>query len=601
MTPEPAAAPGRRGLRRLGDWTAHINARTLRADLLAGLLGAVLVLPQAVAFATLAGLPPQYGLYTAIVPCIVAALFGSSWHVVSGPTNSNSLALMAALAPLAVVGSGDYIELVLTVTVMVGVVQCLVGGLKLGAIANFISPAALLGFTSGAAVLIVLHALKDVFGVYPPGGTDLGSVLRQALAGGINPLAAASAAVAVLTTLLVRWIDKRWPAMLLALVVATALSWFVQKRLQPDPAWAVRTVGVVGSALPPFHVPAPGWSRLGDLLPVALALSIVALGQSISIAKAVAERSGQLIDANREFVGQGLSNVIGGFFSSYVSCGSLNRSMPNYEAGAKTPLAAVFAALLLAALLGVAGGLLALMPLAAVGGLLLLIAPTLVDIAAWRRFARLSRSDFWIAAATAAATLAIRIDIAILLGMGLSLIGYLYRTSKPAMRTMGFTTMAADRRFEVLDDADDGLPECPQIKLLRMEGSIYFGAAAHVGDRLRALRSEAQAQPYLLVMAKSMNFIDLAGDALWLAELKARRAMGGDLFFHRPRPQVLDLWRRSGFLDALGPDHIFADKQTAIAAIYRRISDATCAACPAKSTWECARRSEQLAGPHDRA
>lgn len=596
MISDPAATPRRRGLRRLGDWTGRVNAATLRADLLAGLLGAVLVLPQAVAFATLAGLPPQYGLYTAIVPCIVAALFGSSWHVMSGPTNANSLALMAALAPLAVVGSGDYIELVLTVTVMVGVVQWLVGGFKLGAVANFISPAALLGFTSGVAVLITLHAVKDVLGVYPPAGGHLGSVLQQALVGGINPLAAAIATAAVVTTLLVRWFDRRWPAMLLALVAATALAWLVERRLPLDPAWAVRKVGLVGSAWPPFHVPAPGWSRLSDLVPVALALSIIALGQSIAIAKAVAERSGQLIDANREFVGQGLSNVVGGFFSCYVSCGSLNRSMPNFEAGARTPLAAVFSALLLMALLAVAGSLLALMPLAAVGGLLLLIAPSLVDIAAWRRFARLSRSDFWVAAATAVATLVIRIDIAILLGMGLSLVGYLYRTSKPAMRTMGFTTMAAGRPFEVLDDRADGLPECRQIKLLRMEGSIYFGAAAHVGDRLRALRAEPHAQPYLLVMAKSMNFIDLAGDALWAAELKARREIGGDLFFHRPRPQVLDLWRRSGFLEALGADHIFADKHSAIAAIYRRIDDATCAGCTAKSTWECARRSARING-----
>jgi SulP family sulfate permease len=145
----------------------------LRADLLAGLLDALLVLPQAFAFATLAGLPRQYGLYTAIILYIVAALFGSSWQVMSGPTNANSLALAATLAPLAVVGSVGYIKLALAVTVLVGVMQLLIGGLRLGAIANFISPAALRGFMSGATLLIAFHALTDLLGMSPPGSHGL--------------------------------------------------------------------------------------------------------------------------------------------------------------------------------------------------------------------------------------------------------------------------------------------------------------------------------------------------------------------------------------------------------------------------------------------
>ena len=151
----------------------------LRADLVAGLLGALLVLPQGFAFATLAGLPPEYGLYTAIVPCIVAALFGSSWHVVSGPTNANSLALFAMLAPLAAVGSPAYIQLALAVTVLVGVMQWLIGALRLGTIANFISPAALRGFTSGAAALIALHALTDLLGLPPPAAHRLGALVAH--------------------------------------------------------------------------------------------------------------------------------------------------------------------------------------------------------------------------------------------------------------------------------------------------------------------------------------------------------------------------------------------------------------------------------------
>ena len=165
--------------RLLGDWTKSVSPSTLRADALAGLLGAVLVLPQGIAFATLAGLPPQYGLYTAVIPCIIAALFGSSWHVMSGPTNANSLALFAMLSPLALAFSPAYIQLALAVTLMVGVMQFLIGVLRLGSLANFISPAALFGFTSGAAVLIAIYALPDFLGLLPAKERGASSVLMH--------------------------------------------------------------------------------------------------------------------------------------------------------------------------------------------------------------------------------------------------------------------------------------------------------------------------------------------------------------------------------------------------------------------------------------
>src|SRR5262245_44867850 len=167
-------------MRLFGEWVGQVSRVTLRADVVAGLLGALLVLPQGIAFATLAGLPPQYGLYTAVIPCAVAALFGSSWHVMSGPTNANSLALFAMLAPLALPGSSDYIDLALTITVLVGLLQLAVGVLRLGSLANFISPAALLGFTGGAAALIAIYALRDLFGFGAQAGHGIGELLRYA-------------------------------------------------------------------------------------------------------------------------------------------------------------------------------------------------------------------------------------------------------------------------------------------------------------------------------------------------------------------------------------------------------------------------------------
>ena len=650
MTHKPAL--GRLAERVFGDWVWQVTPATLRADALAGLLGAVLVLPQGIAFATLAGLPPEYGLYTAVVPCIVAALFGSSWHVMSGPTNANSLALFAMLSPLAAAFSPQYIQLALAVTVMVGALQWLIGALRLGMLANFISPAVLFGFTSGAALLIAVHALPDFLGLAAAPGHGAGPVLAHVATQlpQASPAALAIAAITLAVALLLRRRRRNWPYMLIGLAVGTALGWlwthFAPAAMPPP---ALRLVGPIATPWPRFEAPRIGWAQASELVGLAFALTIVALGQDISIAKTVALRSGQRIDANREFRGQGLSNIVGGFFLCYVSCGSMNRSMPNLQAGARTPLASVFSALLLLLLVAVSAQLLAQIPMAALAALLVLVALALLDLARWRELLTLSRSDFGIALATLAATLTLRLETAILLGMILSLMTFLYRTSRPAMRTMGFDSRAPGRQFVVIDDTSGAtavhpstgsgrtegsgtatatsvgaaapsqpgprnrlsraagaaapsggsephevgsvgatfLPECPQLKLLRMEGEVYFGATQHVADILHALRSQPNPQKHLLVMAKSMNFIDLAGAELWQAELAARRAIGGDLYFHRPRPEVIRMWRKTGFTRVLGPAHQFPDKATAISTIFGKLDPEICRHCNARIFWEC--------------
>ena len=577
--------------RAFGLWVPRVDRQTLRADLIAGFLGALLVLPQGFAFASLAGLPPEYGLYTAVVPCLIAALFGSSWHVVSGPTNANSLALFATLAPLAAVGSPAYIQLALAVTVMVGVMQWLIGALRLGSIANFISPSALRGFMSGAAALIAVHSLTGLLGVAAPAPHGTAALLVH-LAEQLGAVQAAALSVGIFTlavVLVLRRVLPRWPYMLMGLAAGTALAAALNGGLTGSTggAGAVAVVGAIPAIWPRFHWPAVQLQSLPELLSIAFALTIVALGQSISIAKAMAARSGQAIDANREFRGQGLSNIVGGFFSSYVSCGSLNRSLPNLEAGARTPLAAVFASVWLLLLLAFTAPLLALIPLPAIAALLLVVAWSLLDVPGWQRLWQHSRQDFAIAAATALATVTIRIEMAILLGTILSLVTYLHRTSRPHMRVMGFDSTGHDRAFVVRADVPAPLPECPQLKMIRMEGEVYFGAVTHVADHLRDLRTAPGSARHLLVMAKSMNFIDVPAAELWRAELAARRADGGDLYFHRPRPPVLQLWQRVGYLQELGADHIFATKRIAIATIFQRLDRRICAHCTVRVFEEC--------------
>lgn len=574
-----------------GPWVSQLNGDTLRADAIAALLGAILVLPQAIAFATLAGLPAQYGLYTAIIPCAVAALFGSSRHVMSGPTNANSLALYAMLIPMAAAGSTRFIELALVVTILVGLIQLSVALLRLGSLANFISPAALMGFTSGAALLIALYALKDALGLMMPdvhGSIPTLIYLTQHL-GDAQTSAVIVAAVTLAGAILVKRINRKLPFMLVGLALGTGCAIFLNQSAATLGLSPVTQVGTIPAPWPSFHLPAIQWSEVAELFGIAVALSIIALGQSISIAKAVAVKSGQHIDPNREFLGQGLSNVTGGFFSCYLSCGSLNRSLPNFEAGARTPMAAVLSAVFLMLLVLVSAPLLSQIPMAGIAGLLILVAWSLLDLPRWQQLLRSHRKEFGISAVTMLATILLRLEIAILLGTLLSLLTYLNRTSKPAMRIMGFLDRQPERMLEPLSPAQQKqIPQCPQVLMLRMEGSIYFGATQHVSQTLLRLREEPNAPAHLLVMARSMNFIDLSGAELWEQELQARRAAGGDLYFHRPRPEVLHMWQRTGFIERLGHDHIFLTKEEAIAGIFQKLDRDICRTCQVRIFKECA-------------
>ena len=277
----PTATPRALTERLFGPWLREVDGATLKVDALAGLLGALLVLPQGIAFATLAGLPPAYGLYTAVLPCAVAALFGSSRQVLSGPTNAISLALYAMLAPLALAGSADYIQLALLLTLLVGLLQTAISLLRLGTLANFISPSALHGFTTGAALLIAVHALHPLLGLQAPHGLSAGALLLDAgrRLGNTNHAALAVGALTLVASVAVRRLRPRWPSMLIGLAAGSALAFGLDSWLARSGNGAtIALVGAIPAAWPPLSLPSFDWARLPELLSLAFALTIVALG-----------------------------------------------------------------------------------------------------------------------------------------------------------------------------------------------------------------------------------------------------------------------------------------------------------------------------------
>lgn len=390
---------------------------TVRADLLAGLTGAVVVLPQGVAFATLAGLPPQYGLYAAMAPCIVAALFGSSRLMVTGPANAISLTTMAVIAPLAAAGSPQYVGLVLTLSFLVGLMQVLLGLARVGDLVERVPHSVVVGFTGGAAVLIIINQLPAALGIALPRAPSAWHQL-QALAPHLGQLqlpALLASALTVATALLARPLNRWVPAMLVALLVgalsAKLVAWLA-------PAWPrLSTVQALPGPLPPLSWPDLSVDTVRSLFGATLVMTLLALTEATVIAKAVARQYHDTLDGNREFIGQGLANLVGSFLSSMPASGSFNRSAVNTEAGARTPLAAISAALFLVIILGGVSPLATHLPLAVVAGLLFVVARGLFDLPEMRRLWRDEPLERVPLLVTLAGTLALSLEWAILLGI----------------------------------------------------------------------------------------------------------------------------------------------------------------------------------------
>ncbi len=567
-------------------WRKRLNRASLRADALSGLVGAVVVVPQGIAFATLAGLPPEYGLYSAMVPAIVAALFGSSWHLVSGPTNAISLVVFATLSPLAEPASAAYVALALKLALLVGVIQLAMGLARMGTLLNFVSHTVVVGFTAGAGVLIIFAQLDSFFGLSLP---RAGSI-PQALAafgsgiGDINPWVATVGATTIAAGLAARRWLPRVPYMVVAILAGGVLAWGLNRWLGADHT-GIKVLGQLPGALPPFTLPEFDAASFRKLVGVAFAVAILGLVEAASIARSIAVRSGQRIDGNREFVGQGLSNIVGSFVSAYPSSGSFNRSGLNYDSGAKTPLAAIFSAALLVVLLFAIAPLLALLPFATMAGLLFMVAWNLIDARAIRHIVAASRPEAAVLAVTFAATLFAELEFAILFGVTLSLVMYLNRTSRPALRALAPDPRDPARKFTVVEP---GVAECPQLKMLRIEGSLYFGAVNSVAAALDEARAAAPAQTRLMLLAKGMNFVDVSGADLLAEERARRRAAGGELYLHGLRPDAAAALERSGFLGEEERSVVFGRKHDALGAIVPQLDPAICARCTARIFEECA-------------
>jgi SulP family sulfate permease len=448
---------------------------------------------------------------------------------------------------------------------------------------NFISHTVVIGFTAGAAILIAASQVKNFFGIPIPRGTPFYEIVHQLYVQffDINPWVLTVSLVTLATGILTKRYLKKIPYMIAAMIVGSLVAELFNV-WQGLTTTGIKTVGALPAGLPPLTTPDFSLDTLKKTVGPALVITMLALTEAVSIARAIAVRSEQRIDSNQEFIGQGLSNIVGSFFSGFASSGSFNRSGVNYEAGAKTPLASIFASIGLVLVLLVVAPLAAYLPNAAMAGILFLVAWGLIDFGHISHIWHTSKAESAILAATLIGTL-INLEAGIFIGVFLSLLMFLYRTSKPEI----IPVVPAPEEGAYHFVRAKGRPECPQLRAVRVTGSFYFGAASYVQQMLQQIDEDNPQQKSVLITASGLSYIDIAGAEVLAQEARRRRRMGGGLYFYRLNQTNYDFLRQGGYTHEIGEGAFFPVRTNVAGSLYWTLNPDICRTCKTRIFKEC--------------
>jgi len=560
----------------------------LRPDLMAALTVAIIMLPQAIAFALIAELPPEMGLYTAIIGAIVAGLWGTSLHLQTGPTNTVSLLTLSALLVVAKPNSHQYLVAAGVLAMMAGLFHIGMGLARLGILVNFVSDSVIVGFTAGAGILIFANQLRNLLRLNVPSTPGLSETLKLA-ASHIQETHLISLGLglgAMVLIVLLKRIKENLPGPLLAMLLTS----IVVAVLKLDQL-GVRVVSEMPQGLPGMvDFAGINLNLVSKLIPGALAIAAIGLVQTMSITRVIAAQTRQRLDSNQEFIGQGLANFASGLFSGYPCTGSFVRSAVNYKAGAVTSMASVFAGLIVLIGMLTLAPLARYIPMSALAGVLILAAYGLIDRDEIARIWQSGHGDRVIMMATLVGTLILPLEFAVLSGISISLAYYLLKTSTPRVMAV-----VPDETFQFLV-SETGRESCPQLGVIEILGDLYFGAVHHVEDFLLHYREQHPEQRYLLFRLQSMEHCDISGIHALEATVRTYRKMGGDVFISRIKPPVREVMRSSGFIAMLGDDHIIERSQNAVGHMFYKVIDpAICIyECPVRVFKECKALAKRL-------
>jgi SulP family sulfate permease len=555
---------------------------TFRRDLFAGVTVAAVAVPQAMAYASIFGMPVQYGLYTAIVMTAVGALFDSSKQLINGPTNAISIAMLSALA---LAPTEQRVPVAILMAALIGVMQTGITLLRLGDLSRYISHAVIVGFTAGASVLLVLDQLKNVLGLPAKGAQDDHFVTRFWLtmtsgAGVHAPtLLVASGTIAVALTL--RGVNRRFrlalPELLLAIAATGACVWYWD--LAAD---GVKLIDKVPRNLPHFAAPTWNWTLVRQLAPSALAVGMLGLLEAIAMAKSIAAKTGQKLDVNQQCLSEGLANLTGSFFQCFPGSGSLTRSYINHQAGAATQWSGVICAGMVALTVLALAPLAQFIPKAALAGVLMVTATRMIDLPGLKYHWRATRFDAIIVAATALSAVLVSVEFCILVGTVMSFLMYVPRAARVEMTEL---VMADAHQIR---ERNPGDPACPLIKIYNFEGELFFGSGPEFESHLEAIEEQLDGDVRVLVLrVKHLRNPDAVCMHLLKEFVDRIDARGIALCLSGVRDGFYTTLSKVGIVEQLGADRVFREvpqvwtsTTAAIEWAHAQLADDLCESCP---------------------
>lgn len=579
-SPAASSIQLRRSLRRYVPalaWLRAYRRQDLAGDLMAGVIVAIMLVPQSMAYAQLAGLPPEIGLYASILPLVVYGLLGSSRALAVGPVAIVSLLVASGTSHMAEPGSAAYIQLALTLAFLAGMIQVAMGLVRLGFLVNFLSHPVLSGFTSAAAIVIGFSQVKTLLGIQIPRTEgffqsvaytvqNMGATNLVTLSIGLASIALLLFFRGRLAGLLRRWRLPEQAIMVITrsgpLVVA-ALGILLVAALDLDQRAGVSVVGTVPAGLPPLTLPSMDPSTWAMLLPTALAIGFVGYMESISVAKALASKRRQKIDADQELVALGAADLAASLTSGYPVTGGFSRSSVNFSAGANTGLASILTAGLIALTVIFLTPLFYYLPNTVLAAIIIVAVLGLIDLATLRHVWQYSRADAASWLVTFGAVLIFGIEAGILAGVATSIALYLWRTSRPHMAVVGRVGDSEHFRNVLRHPVQT----CPHVIAVRVDESLYFANTKYLEDQLLAMVAERPEVRSLLLICSAVNFIDAS--ALETLESLAHELhdAGVRLYLAEVKGPVMDRLRSIGFVGELGEERIFLSTHDAMRAL----------------------------------
>ncbi|MFP4323428.1 MAG: SulP family inorganic anion transporter [Anaerolineales bacterium] len=548
-------------------WARHYKREDLSGDLIAGVIVAIMLVPQSMAYALLAGLPPQVGLYASIAPPIVYGLLGTSRVLAVGPVAIDSLLVVAGLSQFAAESSAEYLLLALTLAFMVGVIQLFMGFIKAGSLVNFLSYPVLSGFTNAAALVIIVSQIKHVLGIQIPRSESVITAAADTLAqvGQVNPYTLGIGLGSIVTLLffqhdvpnflkrvnapaaLITPLSKAGP--LVIVFAGTLMVWGLGLQNNSD----VAIVGEVPPGLPGFSTPSLDPADIQKLFPIAVTISLVGFMESISIGKSLASKRRQKLDPNQELIALGTANIAAALTSGYSVTGGLSRSVVNDSAGARTGLASLITATLIALTLLFFTGLFYYLPNAVLAAIILVATAKLIDGSVLRRAWRYNKADAWSLIITFWAVLLIGIQNGIFLGIFAALALFLWRTSRPHVAVVG--RVGDSEHFRNVERYET--QTCPHVLAVRVDESLYFANFQYLESCLLNMIADQPEVEHLVLVCSGVNTIDtsaLEGLETFISEL---RSAGVVFYMSNVKGPVMDRLRAVGFVAKLGEERVF--------------------------------------------